>query len=448
MRSVGRNDPCPCGSGRKYKHCCLRRDRKIEQLERAVARFEFGEQNTVKTVHRLVSELNAESGAEHERELESLFAAAEAMADFETRREAIEEASDKLESHRAEFEALMYDSQSALDHAMRLFSEETFAPFRYTPEDLNEAFSRTRFPRLHREEIEPADMEAIVGAMLSMVDEKDRLRLSLELFMLLPDYVDAGRYMDAWMIQLSAVQMVEEPERGNPFLTSLVFQAYDAWWQQLIEESDEMYRAFGADPEELNAMTEDERIAWLEAQITDPEKRAQLESQYRDRSLLMSQTQATLEDIEQEAIALLEREDSARLALSEEELEPWIHTFFERLGPQIMSLSEAASEGREPDEATVETLRNEIVDIIIEMTESIFTPERLRQLGETLKAYHDHLQSIGEQEMARLAYVVSTMVSHEEEPSYNPFVIMLCHHSLLEAIDVLSEQSASVHPET
>ncbi len=19
----GRNDPCPCGSGRKYKHCCL-----------------------------------------------------------------------------------------------------------------------------------------------------------------------------------------------------------------------------------------------------------------------------------------------------------------------------------------------------------------------------------------------------------------------------------------
>jgi tetratricopeptide (TPR) repeat protein len=23
VRKVGRNDPCPCGSGRKYKHCCL-----------------------------------------------------------------------------------------------------------------------------------------------------------------------------------------------------------------------------------------------------------------------------------------------------------------------------------------------------------------------------------------------------------------------------------------
>jgi preprotein translocase subunit SecA len=24
--SVGRNDPCPCGSGKKYKQCCLRKD--------------------------------------------------------------------------------------------------------------------------------------------------------------------------------------------------------------------------------------------------------------------------------------------------------------------------------------------------------------------------------------------------------------------------------------
>jgi tetratricopeptide (TPR) repeat protein len=25
MSEVGRNDPCPCGSGKKYKHCCLRK---------------------------------------------------------------------------------------------------------------------------------------------------------------------------------------------------------------------------------------------------------------------------------------------------------------------------------------------------------------------------------------------------------------------------------------
>ena len=26
MAKIGRNDPCPCGSGKKYKHCCLAKD--------------------------------------------------------------------------------------------------------------------------------------------------------------------------------------------------------------------------------------------------------------------------------------------------------------------------------------------------------------------------------------------------------------------------------------
>lgn len=26
VRQVGRNEPCPCGSGRKYKQCCLAKD--------------------------------------------------------------------------------------------------------------------------------------------------------------------------------------------------------------------------------------------------------------------------------------------------------------------------------------------------------------------------------------------------------------------------------------
>lgn len=29
-RRVGRNSPCPCGSGQKYKKCCLRKHKKAE----------------------------------------------------------------------------------------------------------------------------------------------------------------------------------------------------------------------------------------------------------------------------------------------------------------------------------------------------------------------------------------------------------------------------------
>jgi tetratricopeptide (TPR) repeat protein len=37
MAKIGRNDPCPCGSGQKYKRCCLPRDEAAAAAKRAAA---------------------------------------------------------------------------------------------------------------------------------------------------------------------------------------------------------------------------------------------------------------------------------------------------------------------------------------------------------------------------------------------------------------------------
>ena len=37
VQRVGRNEPCPCGSGRKYKHCCLEKDHERLQHSTAIA---------------------------------------------------------------------------------------------------------------------------------------------------------------------------------------------------------------------------------------------------------------------------------------------------------------------------------------------------------------------------------------------------------------------------
>lgn len=41
-KSVGRNDPCPCGSGKKYKKCCLGKDQRppSPQASTAISPFE------------------------------------------------------------------------------------------------------------------------------------------------------------------------------------------------------------------------------------------------------------------------------------------------------------------------------------------------------------------------------------------------------------------------
>jgi hypothetical protein len=37
MAKPGRNDPCPCGSGKKYKRCCLDKDEAAELALAAAA---------------------------------------------------------------------------------------------------------------------------------------------------------------------------------------------------------------------------------------------------------------------------------------------------------------------------------------------------------------------------------------------------------------------------
>ena len=40
MPKIGRNDPCPCGSGRKYKRCCVGKDEASVRAKRAAVHKE------------------------------------------------------------------------------------------------------------------------------------------------------------------------------------------------------------------------------------------------------------------------------------------------------------------------------------------------------------------------------------------------------------------------
>jgi len=40
MPKLGRNDPCPCGSGQKYKRCCMGKDQAAVQAKRAAVQEE------------------------------------------------------------------------------------------------------------------------------------------------------------------------------------------------------------------------------------------------------------------------------------------------------------------------------------------------------------------------------------------------------------------------
>jgi tetratricopeptide (TPR) repeat protein len=65
MAKTGRNDPCPCGSGRKYKLCCLEKDEEAERGRFKRAAAEAAAQ-AAKTRREAEATLEA---LEHERDL-------------------------------------------------------------------------------------------------------------------------------------------------------------------------------------------------------------------------------------------------------------------------------------------------------------------------------------------------------------------------------------------
>jgi hypothetical protein len=74
-RKVGRNEPCPCGSGKKYKKCCLPADE--------AARPRVVEANGDRLlVSRGVSDEQVEMAAEHFREKDAGRGPAQQMADY------------------------------------------------------------------------------------------------------------------------------------------------------------------------------------------------------------------------------------------------------------------------------------------------------------------------------------------------------------------------------
>jgi tetratricopeptide (TPR) repeat protein len=49
MPKTGRNDPCPCGSGQKYKRCCMAKDQAAEQV---ILAARGAERDATKAQHR------------------------------------------------------------------------------------------------------------------------------------------------------------------------------------------------------------------------------------------------------------------------------------------------------------------------------------------------------------------------------------------------------------
>jgi len=56
MAKIGRNDACPCGSGRKYKRCCLGKQQAVNATLTEVQQAQVSLQNAIGTIQKAASQ--------------------------------------------------------------------------------------------------------------------------------------------------------------------------------------------------------------------------------------------------------------------------------------------------------------------------------------------------------------------------------------------------------
>lgn len=428
MMNLGRNDPCHCGSGKKYKKCHLDAD----QRNRVGMRQAQPESEpppafaAVKNLPKQLRRLSEKGPAKDRKEFGELLSKTEPVLEYLAHQAEIEAAGAELEAHRSEFEKLAADQERYLALAQAVFAEECLASLRFSASDVQNAFDHVGYPAM----MSPDDrtLEILRAAILHAADKERRSCLAMGLLVRLPQFVAAGRYLEAWVLQCAALSTTEDHDESNAFLFQMFSYGYDAWAADKRAKDESLLRELGLDPDALRGMKPDELDSWMQSQTADPAMAVALEEFFRKNPQIREESVATLDALERNAGKLLEREDSHFLHLPYEEVQPWLTLFNERATQQGF-LSTAPCE-----ESARKYLEEVALPLLREMADSIFTTERIRQLIADLRKYRGELFAAGDKTTAGNVMGAINYLEREDSPGQNTFLITLCWASLTSAI--------------
>lgn len=438
---IGRNDPCPCGSGKKYKRCCLNAgvDPACEANDVVSHDVPALEYPSSAQMVRDIEELLPRLPTGKRRKIEPLMRDIQLHAELESRRAEIDAAIGALESHRADFEALKKDERKFMAQSQKLFDEEVFKDMSFSSADARRAFEKVGYPSTYIPDNNA--FEIFRKAILYLASDKYRQSTSMRLFLLLPVYVHAGRYLDAWIIQHSAWLTTDKPKSSNPFLLAMFLRGYREWAEQRKREEDAMLKDLGITPEEIRRLGAEGIEKWLEEQSRDPAKKTLMEKKLAVHPEMQAVMNANCRASEQAAIDLLERDDARALLLSTDEVAPWLREIEERFSkmPIFAEL--------QPDQPPAENIKKELCDLFwnvsIEMAQAIFTPSRLKQLNGQLHDYHRRLLADGDQKAVMAVHGALMAASPTTAIKDQPFLMALCYTSLYTAIQNMRKSSSS-----
>lgn len=281
----------------------------------------------------------------------------EVLEEFKTKQVEIELALETLGKHKLEYQAMLANPRGMLKRAAELFAEDQYEGFRYTPEDVEKAVTATRCLEM-APDLANNFLELAMICTLYLANRERRLTISRQLLLMLPDYVDEYRFLDAYLLHTCAVGMVDEPNEINLFLYEMIHGALDLYIKNL--------QAPPPPPIE----------------VPMPEQPAEAAPSYN-----IDQSTATV--LEQQFINLMDTVDAPALHLAPEEVDYLMPRVYEKLDKTLEALTAQNPDLALTGEGIIEhTIGNTLLDFAASVTSEVFTPKREYQLIGELQAFY------------------------------------------------------------
>ena len=440
---IGRNAPCPCGSEKKYKHCCLGSDeittRKINADMAGENRFDYDSKD-VFSEDREADGISSEYWESLEKQIPRRLRKKYAHLLKEIRKKAtsddflaeVEDASYELDKYQKKFSHLLRKTAKFLKRAEILFAEEPFEDMRFTVNDMQTAFEKVGYPS--DDDLFFNNMRKYIDCL---VDAESQKIFSFSLMWLLPDYVAAKRHIDACIIQHS-VMLMDEASKDvvPPFLMCMFMQGVYEWEMKREDEQLEVFSKIGLDPDEIRHRGI-EGVESLIQEVIEKNGDADLNELLNDNPELKAFSEAQCYESEKIACALMQHEDASRFLLSFDEVEPWLASFAQELENTIGS--DTANKNELIDADAEDAFSDMIFSMCAEMAGKLFTKPRLEQLVNDICAYRKKLRKKDRKKKQAGINFLIVEANNCECPSDSHLLVMLCFNSVKFIINNICE---------
>lgn len=418
---IGRNDPCHCGSGKKYKRCCLGKDTE----ERLVAR-------------QVEDDFLDDAPDPYQ---------ARVLRQFEERSLEIELATKKLDAHRAEFERLADDEDKLVAQTESLFAEAPFTQLEFSRDEMQRAIQAVG--RVDSDFDEAAAAESARKIMAELLADGKAEIFALRLLMLLPQYVSAKRYTDGMIILYNAVMIQQFPNAPPaPILALLCQRALNSLQSDQDQARNELFAQLGTTEDELRDMGPEKAEEWFRKMMSTPDATATLERFLEAHPEIMSIEPDEYVEPNEESIAFLNSDEGRILYFDSSELIPWIAEIGKRVGEtpgltaEIDRLSQSPSSSTDDNDRIWEVL----LSVCRDMAATICTSERVEEMRHHLRTFRKTLDAKTEQRLGPGLDQALTAITTIVPPENNPFLIELCRASLIATMKSTDWESEIMAP--